>query len=66
MYIIFSGLVAKRKIHKRNISAGNLCPTCGKIYLGFARMKRHFDKYPDHGSIEHLNNVRNSNPDSEC
>ncbi|XP_046665042.1 uncharacterized protein LOC124357361 isoform X2 [Homalodisca vitripennis] len=63
---LLPGLVAKRKNHKRNISADNLCPTCGKIYLGYVRMKRHFDKYPDHGSIEYLNSVRNSQPDSEA
>lgn len=62
---VISGLVAKTKNHKRNISAGNLCPTCGKVYLGFVRMKRHFIKYPDHGSIEYLNTIHNSNPDSE-
>lgn len=61
----YTGLTAKRKSQKRNISAGNLCPSCGKVYLGYVRMKMHFERYPDHGSIEYLNTVRNSNPDSE-
>uniref|UniRef100_A0A1B6EGW9 DUF4764 domain-containing protein n=2 Tax=Clastoptera arizonana TaxID=38151 RepID=A0A1B6EGW9_9HEMI len=57
---LLPGLSMKQK---RNISSQFHCPTCGKIYLGFARMARHFDKYPDHGSSDYLKMLRNTNPE---
>ncbi|KAJ9597604.1 hypothetical protein L9F63_011549, partial [Diploptera punctata] len=41
-------------VTKRKISSHFRCPTCQKIYLGYSRMSRHFEMYPDHGSIEQL------------
>ncbi|KAJ4431631.1 hypothetical protein ANN_20230 [Periplaneta americana] len=51
-------------VPKRKISSHFRCPTCQKIYLGYSRMSRHFEMYPDHGNIEQLqmpNRTNNSN-----
>ena len=39
---------------KRNISDNFKCPTCKKIYLGRGKMAAHFEKNPDHGSVDQL------------
>ncbi|KAK0163186.1 hypothetical protein PV327_006894 [Microctonus hyperodae] len=39
---------------KRKISDDFRCPTCSKIYLGRTRMEKHFEIYPDHGSVDQL------------
>lgn len=41
-------------VPKRKISSHFRCPTCQKIYLGYSRMSRHFEMYPDHGSVDQL------------
>ena len=40
--------------NKRQFSSLSLCPTCGKVYLGYRRMAIHFQKYPDHKNEELL------------
>lgn len=40
--------------NKRQFSSLSLCPTCGKVYLGYRRMAIHFQKYPDHKNDELL------------
>ncbi|XP_046383056.1 uncharacterized protein LOC124153751 [Ischnura elegans] len=47
-------LLAGLSTSKRKISSHFRCPTCQKVYLGHRRMARHFEMYPDHGSIEDL------------
>ncbi|XP_063237903.1 uncharacterized protein LOC134539647 [Bacillus rossius redtenbacheri] len=41
-------------VRKRKISSHFRCPTCQKIYLGHSRMARHFEAFPDHGSIDQI------------
>lgn len=40
--------------NKRQFSSLSLCPTCGKVYLGYRRMAIHFQKFPDHKNEELL------------
>jgi hypothetical protein len=39
---------------KRAIHSKFRCPTCQKMYLGYRRLARHFDAFPDHGSMENV------------
>ncbi|XP_063993935.1 uncharacterized protein LOC135171380 [Diachasmimorpha longicaudata] len=47
-------LLTGLELPKRKISTHFRCSTCNKMYLGRARLAKHFELFPDHGSIEFL------------
>ncbi|KAK7863285.1 hypothetical protein R5R35_005329 [Gryllus longicercus] len=52
------------QVSKRKISSHFRCPTCQKVYLGHSRMARHFDMFPDHGSIDQMKTNTSAAPSS--
>ncbi|XP_015118720.1 uncharacterized protein LOC107042250 [Diachasma alloeum] len=47
-------LLTGLELPKRKISTHFRCATCNKMYLGRARLAKHFELFPEHGSIELL------------
>ncbi|XP_011310950.1 uncharacterized protein [Fopius arisanus] len=48
--VLLTGL----ELPKRKVSTHFRCSTCNKMYLGRARLAKHFELFPEHGSIELL------------